>query len=68
MSKAENKHHEKRLKEKRSSYHDASGKSEKEKGRIYQTPAPCSCVVCRNPKKETTRQKQKISKEVSEQV
>lgn len=53
MSKAENKHHEKRLKKKRSKYMRCEGGSEKRKGKVYQTPAECSCFVCRHPKKPT---------------
>lgn len=64
MSKAENKHHEKRLKAKRSGYSRCANSSEKGKGKIYQTPAICSCIVCRNHKKESAKRKQKILKEV----
>ncbi len=59
MSKAENKHHEKRLKEKRACYSRCKNSSAKQKGKIYQTPAICSCIVCRNPKKEVTIKKEK---------
>ena len=51
MSKAERKHHEKRLKAKRSKYFMASGRTPKQQGKVYHTPALCSCPTCGNPRK-----------------
>lgn len=53
MSKAIRRHHVERLKAKRRSYHASSSypNTEKQVARYVDTPCPCSCHMCRNPRR-----------------
>ncbi|WNP29372.1 hypothetical protein RN616_12615 [Morganella morganii] len=50
-SKAIRRHHEKRLKSKRSKYYNAGRATKRNIGMCYRTPALCGCWMCANHRK-----------------
>ncbi|EJG2208717.1 hypothetical protein BET61_RS18350 [Morganella morganii] len=50
-SKAIRRHHEKRLKSKRSKYYNAGRATKRNVGMCYRTPALCGCWMCANHRK-----------------
>jgi hypothetical protein len=61
-SRAIRRHHMIRLKKKYSKYYGGYAKTERQIGRLYQTPTPCSCLMCGNRRKwEGITRQEKIS-------
>lgn len=50
-SRAIRRHHEKRLKSKRSKYNNAGRATDRSVGMCYRTPALCGCWMCANHRK-----------------
>lgn len=51
QKRAVRRHHARRLKAKRTRYHNAGAGGEKAVGIVYQTPCLCSCWMCGNQRK-----------------
>lgn len=54
ISRAVRRHHMVRLKRKRKSYYMAKG-SRNQVGKVFHSPAICSCTMCGNPRKHFNR-------------
>ncbi|MBL5966442.1 hypothetical protein FCH31_06835 [Lelliottia amnigena] len=60
-TRAERRHHERRLKAIRSHYNNAGNRSPAHIGSVYQTPCTCSCWMCGNQRHHHGMSRQEIN-------
>jgi len=68
MQRAIRRHHRQRLKHARKTYWGRTLTTAKELGRVVDTPKPCSCFMCGNPRRyfqELTIQERKASEQIA---